>query len=248
MQRPGFPPALNPPSIPVTTLQKEARIPGRIVISWTMSGGILFGMIGTVLTLTQQLPGFDFFVTLSSTFVFGALIGMLHGLVLGVFSKPRDTSFIDSFKQVGLGLLYSLFSLPVAYLVTLWIGFAFYYQLDPNFSRLLGAIIGGWIGLSVLVWTAWETWRAIRIIVTAWPDFVLVTGVVAVVFLVLVWFFEAFAPFVFQDDYNIRQAIFISGGIAALVVGPLVTLAAVGLRRFVRLQKIIERLESSPQD
>jgi predicted membrane-bound spermidine synthase len=232
----------------VTTLQKEARIPGRIVISWTMSGGILFGMIGTVLTLTQQLPGFDFFVTLSSTFVFGALIGMLHGLVLGVFSKPRDTSFIDSFKQVGLGLLYSLFSLPVAYLVTLWIGFAFYYQLDPNFSRLLGAIIGGWIGLSVLVWTAWETWRAIRIIVTAWPDFVLVTGVVAVVFLVLVWFFEAFAPFVFQDDYNIRQAIFISGGIAALVVGPLVTLAAVGLRRFVRLQKIIERLESSPQD
>lgn len=227
----------------MTTLQKETRIPGRIVISWTMSGGILFGMIGTVLTLTQQLPGFDFFVTLSSTFVFGALIGMLHGLVLGVFSKPRDTSFIDSFKQVGLGLLYSLFALPVAFLVTLWIGFAFYYQLDPSFSRLLGAIIGGWIGISVLVWTAWETWRAIRIIVTAWPDFVLVSGIVAVVFLVLVWFFEAFAPFVFEQDYNLRQAVFLSGGIAVLVVGPLMTLAAVGLRRFAALQKLIDRLE-----
>ena len=92
----------------------------------------------------------------------------------------------------------------------------------------------------------WETWRAIRIIVTAWPDFVLVTGIVAVVFLVLVWFFESFAPFVFQEDYNLRQAIFISGGIAVLVVGPLATLAAVGLRRFVKLQKIIERLEESP--
>ena len=51
--------------------------------------------------------------------------------------------------------------------------------LGWGFGGPLGAIIGGWIGLAVLVWTAWETWRAIRIIVTAWPDFVLVTGIVA---------------------------------------------------------------------
>ena len=227
----------------MTTLEKQAQIPGRIVISWTMSGGILFGMIGTILTLTQQLPGFDFFVTLSSVFVFGAVVGMLHGMVLGVFSKPKDTSFIDSFKQVGLGLLYSLLAVPVAFLVTLWIGFAFYYQLDPSFGRLLGAIIGGWIGLAVLVWTAWETWRAIRIIVAAWSDFVVVSGIVAVVFLVLVWFFESFAPYVFEQDYNLRQAIFVAGGISVLVIGPLATLAAVGLRRFAALQKLIERLE-----
>ncbi|MEJ2541292.1 MAG: hypothetical protein P8188_15205 [Gemmatimonadota bacterium] len=208
-----------------------------------MSGGILFGMLGTILTLTQQLPGFDFFVTLSGMFLFGAVVGLLHGLVLAVFSKPADISFIESAKKAGLGLLYSLLAAPVAFLVTMWIGFAVYYQLDPNFSRLLGAIIGAWIGLAVLVWTAWETWRAIRVIVAAWSDFVLVAGIVAVVFLVLVWFFDAFSPFVFEQDYNLRQAIFVAGGVSVLIVGPVTTLAAVGLRRFVKLQRLIDRLE-----
>jgi threonine/homoserine/homoserine lactone efflux protein len=107
----------------------------------------------------------------------------------------------------------------------------------------LGAIIGAWIGLAVLVWTAWETWRAIRVIVAAWSDFVLVAGIVAVVFLVLVWFFDAFSPFVFEQDYNLRQAIFVAGGVSVLIVGPVTTLAAVGLRRFVKLQRLIDRLE-----
>lgn len=230
----------------MTTLEKEARVPGRIVISWTMSGGILFGMIGTLLTLTRQLPGFDFFITLSSTFVFGALAGMLHGIVLGLFSKPSGTSFRESLRQVGLGLLYSLLAVPVAFLVTLWIGFAVYYQLDPNVSRLLGAIIGGWIGLAILTWTSWETWKAVRIIVDAWPDFALVAGIVAIVFLVLVWFFEAFSPALFQQAFTLRQALFISGGIAVLIVGPLTTLGTVGLRRFLKLQRLIDRLEEAP--
>ena len=229
----------------VSPVSKEAQIPGRIVVSWTMSGGILFGMLGTVLTLTQRLPGFDFFVTLASMYSFGALAGLAHGFILGVFSKDRETRFAESIKQAAIGLLYSLLAAPVGFLVTIWIGFAVYYQLDPSFGRLLGALIGAWIALAVLVWTAWETWRAVRIIVAAWPDFVVVAGIVTIVFLVRVWFFDAFYPYIFEEDYNLRQAIFISGGIAVLIVGPLTTLAAVGLRRVVRIQKLIQRLENS---
>lgn len=227
----------------MSPLSREAQIPGRIVISWSMSGGILFGMVGTLLTITQQLPGFDFFITLSSTFVFGSLAGLIHGLMLAVFARGADTSTGESLKHAAIGLLYSLLAVPVAYLTTLWIGFAFYYQLDPSAGRLIGAVIGGWIGLSVLVWTAWETWRAIRIIVARWPDFVLVGGIVTVVFLVLVWFFHAFYPYIFPGAYNLRQAIFISGGISVLAVGPLTTLAFVGLRRLVKIQNLIKKLE-----
>ncbi len=227
----------------MSPLTREAKIPGRIVISWTMSGGILFGMLGTLLTVTQQLPGYDFFITLSGVFVFGSLAGLLHGFVLAVFSKDRETPFSDSFKHAAIGVLYSLLAAPVAFLVTLWIGFAFYFHLEPTVGRLLGAIIGGWIGLAVLVWTAWETWRAVRIIITAWPDFVLVTGIVSIVFLVLIWFFNSFYPYIFPGTYNMGQAIFVAGGISVLIVGPVTTLAVVGLRRIVKIQKLIQQLE-----
>ncbi len=228
----------------MSPFEHEARIPGRIVISWTMSGGILFGVVATALTMAQQLPGYDFFVTLTGMFLFGSLAGMVHGSVLGVFSKGRDTPFRESFKNVLVGILTSLLTGPVAFLVTLWIGFALYYQLDPTFGRLLGAIVGAWIGLAVLMWTAWETWRAIRVIVTAWPDFVLVTGIVGIVFLVLVWFLASFYPYVFQGSYTLRQAIFVAGGISVVVVGPLTTLASIGLRRVIKIQRLLERLES----
>ncbi|MBT8404104.1 MAG: hypothetical protein KJP18_09615 [Gemmatimonadetes bacterium] len=228
----------------MSPLNREAKIPGRIVISWGMSGGILFGMVATLLTMTQQLPGYDFFVTLSGTFVFGALAGLGHGLVLAIFARPADTSTGEALKQAAIGLLYALLAVPVGYLATLWIGFAFYFQLEPTVGRLAGAVIGGWIGVSVLVWTAWETWRAVRIIVSRWPDFVVVAGIVTVVFLVLVWFFNSFYPYIFEGAYNLRQAIFISGGISVLAVGPLITLAFVGLRRLAQLQKLIRRLEN----
>lgn len=227
----------------MSPISREAHIPGRIVISWTMSGGILFGILGTVLTMAQQIPGFDFFVSLSGMFVFGALAGLLHGSILAVFSREEGMTFSESFKHAGIGVLYSLLAVPVAFLVTMWIGFAVYYQLDPTLGRLLGAVIGGWIGLAVLVWTAWETWRAIRTIVARWPDFTVVGGIVATVFLVLVWFFNSFYPYIFPGEYNIRQAIFIAGGISVLIVGPLATLAFVGLRRVVKLQKLIKHLE-----
>jgi hypothetical protein len=208
-----------------------------------MSGGVLFGMVATLLTMTQQLPGYDFFITLSGTYVFGALAGLVHGLVLAVFSRDADTSAGQALKQAAIGLLYALLAVPVGYLATLWIGFAFYFQLEPSVGRLAGAVIGAWIGLSVLVWTAWETWKAIRIIVSRWPDFVVVAGIVAVVFLVLVWFFNSFYPYIFVGTYNLRQAIFIAGGISVLGVGPLTTIAFVGLRRLTQLQKLIHKLE-----
>lgn len=227
----------------MSPLSRDAHIPGRIVVSWTMSGGILFGMLGTFLTLTQQLPGFDFFVSLAGMFGFGSVVGLLHGFLLALFSKDRGARFSESAKDASIGMLYSMLAVPVSFLVTLWIGFAVYYQLEPTTGRLLGAIIGGWIGVSVLVWTAWETWRAIRIILSAWPDFTIAAGIVGVVFLVLVWFFNAFYGYVFQGSYNIRQSIFIAGGIAVLVVGPLVTLALVGLRRVSKLHKILRQME-----
>lgn len=227
----------------MTAVSKEAQIPGRIVVSWTMSTGILFGMLGTLLTLAERLPGFDFFITLAGLYGFGALVGLAHGTVLGVFSKDTDTPYTQSIKHAAIGMLYSLLAAPVGFLVTIWMGFAVYFKLDPTFGRLLGAIIGAWIALAVLVWTAWETWRAVRIIIARWHDFVVVTGIVAVAFLVLVWFFDAFYPYIFEEDYNLRQAIFISGGISVLIVGPLTTLASVGLRRVVQLQKLIHRLE-----
>lgn len=227
----------------MSPLRREVETPGRIVVSWTLSGGILFGMLGTLLTLTRQLPGYNFFITLSGMFLFGSLVGLLHGMVLGIFSKERGTSFAESIKQAAIGLLYSLLAVPVGFLVTLWIGFALYYQLDPTIGRLLGALIGAWIGLAIFVWTAWETWRAIRIIVGAWPDFTLVAGIVGTVFLVLIWFFNSYYPFVFEDRYTLRQAIFIAGGVSVLVVGPLTTLAVIGLRRVVKLQRLIQKLE-----
>lgn len=232
----------------MSPLAREAHIPGRIVVSWTMSGGILFGLLGTILTVTDQVPGFGLFTTLAGFFVFGSLVGMAHGFVLAVFAKEKDVPFSSSVPRAGMGVLYSLLASPVSFLATMWLGFSVYYRLDPSMGRLIGAIIGGWIGLVVLVWTAWETWKALRVIVTAWPDFLLVAGIVAVVFLVLVWFFSSFYPYLFEGSYNIRQAVFLAGGISVLVVGPVTTLAVIGLRRMARLQRLLKEMEQGNGD
>lgn len=229
----------------MSPLAREAHIPGRIVVSWTMSGGILFGLLGTILTLTQQLPGFGLFTTLAGFFVFGSLVGMAHGFVLALFSKEQGVPFSQSARRAGIGVLYSMLASPVSFLATMWLGFSVYYRIEPDMGQLIGAIIGGWIGLVVLIWTAWETWKALRVIITAWPDFGVVVGLVGIVFLVLVWFFNSFYSQMFEGSYNIRQAIFIAGGISVLIVGPVSTLAVLGLRRMGRLQRLLKEMEQA---
>lgn len=224
-------------------IHETAGYPGKILISWTLSGGIIGGILGMFLTLNQQIPGYELFTTLLGLFGFGVVVGLLHGFILGVFSKEKGVPFSESFKKVGIGFLYTLLGIPVAFLATMWLGMTFYVIVHPHLGSVLGMIIGWWIALAILIWTAAETWIAIRIIATAWPDFSIVALIVAIVFGVMVWFFHSFYPYIFQTWFNLKEAVFISGGISVLIVGPMTTLAAVGLRRIIFVHKIIQKLE-----
>ena len=68
--------------------ERGVGLPGRVTVSFTMAGGLLLGGIMVALmTLSGQLSGHGLFMTSSGLFVIGAILGGVHGSVLGFLGR-----------------------------------------------------------------------------------------------------------------------------------------------------------------
>ncbi len=97
-------------------------LPAAVVISWSLAGGMLFGGAAVVLMLiTDRLSGHLMLTASATLFALGALIGLAHGVALGIFGRPDRTTVRQAWAAIVHGLLYLVPSLLLGWLLAGWV-------------------------------------------------------------------------------------------------------------------------------
>ncbi|HSM06467.1 MAG TPA: hypothetical protein VK858_17730 [Longimicrobiales bacterium] len=212
------------------TLARGIGLPGRVTVATTMTGGLLIGgVLVAAMTLTGQLSGHGLFMTSSGLFVVGALLGLVHGAVLGFLGREPDRPTHEATRAIALGGLYAVLGAAAAWLLTVWVAMT---MLALYMDRIGPMLLAGaaWIGAAAVVaWTATVDVRALRNAYARWPDRVLGTALTAAGFAALLILFLTDRPEIWLTRFRVTEvgAVLLAGFATLWIVGPVVTL---GLR------------------
>ena len=197
-------------------------------IAWTTAGGIaLGGLLVAIMTLSGRMSGFGLFMTASGLFVVGALIGLVHALVLGFLGRPAELSRGEAMRDLGRGMVYTLVSLPFAWIVTMWIALS----MPAVYTGRVGALIGvglGWVaGTAVLAAAAVAGWRMLRNAYARWAERQIGTVLVGATFASLLVLFLTDRPEIWGLSLRVTEtgAVLLAAVATLWIGGPAITLA-----------------------
>ena len=143
----------------------------RVVISWTVGGGIAFGgiLVGALTVAGVLVPGFQLLAA-PVLFLLGAFLGGVHGAILAVVGRPRDMARGGAVRKSLWAMLVALPALFPAWIVTAGISLSAALMKEWRTSWALLSL-GGWIlGLAVCAWAGREGWRALCRAYARWPE------------------------------------------------------------------------------
>ena len=143
----------------------------RLVLSWTVAGGVAGGgiLVGALTIAGVVEPGLQLLAA-PVLFVAGAVLGLVHGVVLSLVGRPRCLTRGTALRHALLAALISIPLLGIGWVVTASITLTAALMTELRASWLFFAV-GGWIlGLSLCAWALWEGWRALRAAFGRWPD------------------------------------------------------------------------------
>ncbi|UCC26259.1 MAG: hypothetical protein JSU98_03975 [Gemmatimonadales bacterium] len=229
-------------------LERNVGLPGRVTVSFTMAGGLLLGGIMVALmTLSGQLSGHGLFMTSTGLFIVGAVIGAVHGSVLGFLGRDPSVTRRDAWAAVGRALMYSVIGAAVAWLITIWVSLTVVAALMERAGPTVLVALA-WVGAAaVLSWAAISGLRALQNAYARWPDRVMGTTLVAASFAAFLVTFLADRPEIWLMRLRVTEvgAVLLSGFLTIWVVGPLVTLS---LRLVRELPGRDRAVPSTPRD
>ncbi|MDT8341863.1 MAG: hypothetical protein RQ751_10155 [Longimicrobiales bacterium] len=209
-------------------LTRGVGLPGRVTVSFTMAGGLLLGgVMVAIQTLSGNLSGHGLFMTATGLFVVGALLGLVHGLVLGFLGRPADQPARDAARALGRAVLYSVPAAAVAWLLTVWIALTFVAAITAGMGAAV-LVAAAWVGTAaVLSWAAISGVRALRRAYRRWPDPVTGTVLVAGSFAALLVAFLAERPELWLVHFRVTEvgAVLLAVFATLWIVGPAVTVA-----------------------
>jgi hypothetical protein len=179
------------------------------------------------MTLSGRLSGNAIFATSTALFIVGAMLGLVHGGVLGFVGRPAQTPANVALRHLALSMLYAIPGLAVAWLVSVWVALT----LIAAYANSAGAFVGvvaGWIGAAVILSAAAiHGLRALTNAYARWPERRVGTLLVAATFAGLMVIFMADRPSLWGVPLRLTEtgATLLAAFLAIWVVGPVVTLA-----------------------
>jgi len=216
-----------------TALPRTIGIHGRTLVLFGMGGGVaLGGVLVAAMTMSGRLSGHALFMNATVLFVAGAVLGLLHGAVLGYLGRPFGTSPRAALRDLALAGLYAVPGLAIAWLAAVWVAMT----LIAGYTGRIGARIGsglGWIASATILASAGvHAWRALRNAYARWQERQVGTLVVAGSFAALLVTFLADRPEIWGTHVRFTEtgAVLLAAALAVWVAGPLVTVA-LGLLR-----------------
>lgn len=213
---------------PSGTVPRTIGLHGRVAVLSAMAGGVtLGGVVVAAMTLAGRLSGHAIFATATALFIVGAIVGALHGAVLGYFGRPAGVTPKQAGADLGRAAMYAIPGLAVAWLATIWVAMTIISFYTGRVGPLAGAAVG-WVGAgTILAATAVQAIRALRNAYARWPERRAGTLLAAASFAALLMLFLADRPEIWGVRLRLTEvgAVLLSALLAVWVAGPVVTLA-----------------------
>ncbi len=221
-------PTTHPTEAREKALSRTIGLHGRVAVLSAMAGGVATGgVLVAGLTLTGHLSGHALFLSATALFIVGALLGLVHGALLGYFGRPTGVSPRTALRQLVLAGLYAVPGLAVAWLVAIWVAMT----LIAYYTGKIGAMVGvglGWVAAAAILATAAVTaLRAFRNALARWPERRAGTLLVAGTFAALLVTFLASRPELWGLRLRVTEtgAVLLAVFLTIWVAGPLITIA-----------------------
>lgn len=224
------------------TLERDLRLSGRVTVATTMVGGLLTGgVLVSGLTFAGRLSGNGAFLTATGLFVIGAVLGLLHGAVLGYLGREADEPAAHALRSVGRGALYALLFGAFAWLLTVWVALSTPAMYLGRTAPLVLVALAWVATVFVVVWGIGEGVRALRFAYARWEDRILGTTLVAATFGALLVLFLADRPELWLIPFRVTEtgAVLLAGFATLWIAGPTITFALRVLRELPGTHRLV---------
>lgn len=156
---------------------------GKLAVSWAVAGGILVGgVVVAGMTLAGQLSGFGLLLTSTGLFAIGAVLGFIHGGLLGWMGRPAAESRRDALGSLAMGAVYAVPALLVSWLVCGWIAMTTVALYTGRIGGLVGCGVAWLVGAGLLVVAAEQGRSAVRGLYMSWSNARVATLLVAALY------------------------------------------------------------------
>lgn len=218
----------NEPRRNGTDLPRSIGLHGRVAVLWAMAGGVaLGGFLVATMTLRGELSGHALFLTSSGLFLVGAVLGLLHGGVLGYLGRSRDTTSRQALRGLLLSALYAVPGLAVAWLIAVWLGVSMVASYLGRIGPWIGVGAAWAAGLAVVTAAGWYGTLALKNAYARWPERRLGTALTTGVFAALMILFLADRPELWGQRIRLTDtgAVLLAAGATLWIAGPAITMA-----------------------
>ncbi len=213
-------------------------LPAAVAISWSLAGGMILGGATVVaLILTNQMSGHLLLMASATLFAIGAVLGMVHGVILGIVGRPEGTTPRQAWSAMVHGLLYLVPALLLGWLIAGWVAAM---PIALNGGHVVAAVISAfaWVGMILTVYFAGSTGlHALSLAYRRWPERVPGTVMVGATLAALVVAFAVEPPTIWFTDIRLTMpgALVLALAATFWFYGPIITFALSVLRRVLPL-------------
>jgi hypothetical protein len=222
--------------------KRELELPALVAIMWSLAGGMLLGGAGVALRMfAGQLSAHLMLVAGSTLFVIGAVIGLAHGVVLGLFGRPEEHSIRRAGHALLHGTLYLAPALLLGWLLALWVA-ALPLAVHGRHLIAIAVSVVAWLAMAASVWFAVSTGaHAATLAFRRWPERALGTALTGVVLASLLVSFWVEPPVLWFTDIELTRTggVLLAVGATLWFYGPLIT-AGLWLAEQMRVARGIE--------
>ena len=226
--------------------KRGIELPAAVAISWSLIGGLTLGGAGVAtMIFAERMSGHLMLMASTVLFAIGALLGLTHGIVLGLFGRPDGWSVRKAGNALLHGMLWLGPALLVGWLLAGWIAAMPIALLGKHY---LAAGISGlaWVVLfAVIPWAARRGIEAARLAYRRWDNRMLGTALVGVVAVALAITFAITPPTIWFTNAPLNRVggLAFAGFLTFWFYGPMITAALHFSRRLrgVAATEMVER-------
>ncbi len=151
------------------SLLRDLGMPGTILLTWIVAGGILAGgFLVAYAGVTERTSGHALFYTAGALYLVGAGAGLVLGGAIGMLGRPAQMTMRGAFRDQMTGLLYALPAVVIAFMVAGWIAMTMLAIHLARIGPLLGVSVAYLIGFGIVAVAVRQGWFGTR---EAWRRF-----------------------------------------------------------------------------
>ncbi len=145
------------------TVNRELELPGKIILTWFVSGGIMTGGWFVLYGLFRQVVAhYMLFQFIGGLYLVGGFLGFLAGGALGMFGRPFGMDVFDAFKDQLKGSLYLLIFGAIGFVAAGWIVLTYWSAVTGSLLGLFFAGTGWLVGGLFLAFAVEYGWFGLK--------------------------------------------------------------------------------------